>query len=158
MSHRATEYMRMAIATARANRVRGGHAIAAVVVRGDRVIGQAATSLRWEFDPTAHAEVNAIRAACQFIKSRYLEDSILYSTFEPCPMCVAAAVWAKMTGIVFGALMSDQTENAKQRIAIPALFIAERGEPRLDIRAGFLRDECLELLALDEPRHLTSNS
>ncbi len=52
-------------------------------------------------DPTAHSEVDAIRKACKKIKNRSLEGCWLYSTFEPCPLCSSAAVWAKIEGIVY---------------------------------------------------------
>lgn len=145
----SVNHMEVAIALARANRHRGGHPIGAVVVREKRIIARATTTLRWECDPTCHAEINAIRGACKTLGSRYLEACILYSTFEPCPMCTCAAIWARMQGIVFGALLSDETEHARQRISIAAAYIAARGEPKLDIHAGFLRGECLKLI---EPR------
>jgi len=52
-------------------------------------------------DPTAHSEVDSIRKACKKIKSCFLKDCWLYSTFEPCPLCSSAAVWAKIKGIVY---------------------------------------------------------
>ena len=138
--------MHLAISLAMKNRAKGGDPVGAIVVQHDRVVARAVTTLRKQYDPTAHAEINAIRAACKAEKSRYLADCILYTTFEPCPMCTSTAIWAKMRGIVFGSRISDQTTNVHQRIAIPAAEVIKKGKPKLEICGGFLRDECLPLL------------
>ncbi|MCH8234313.1 MAG: nucleoside deaminase [Bacteroidetes bacterium] len=65
------------------------------------------TTLHKVNDPSAHAEMNAIREACKKVKSRYLLGAWLYTTQEPCPMCTSVAIWAKIEGIVFGAFEKD---------------------------------------------------
>lgn len=138
--------MRLAIALGSSDHNNGGNGIGAVIARRGQLIAQATSTLRGKCDPTLHAEMNAIRAACRKLGSKYLEGCVLYSTFEPCPMCTSAAIWAKMRGIVFGALISDRTAHAHQRILITASEIAKRGKPKLKVRGGLLRNECLPLL------------
>lgn len=134
--------MQMAIALAASDRTKGGYGIGAVIVKKGTLISRGTTTVQKCCDPTLHAEINAIRVACRKLKSRTLEGCDLYSTFEPCPMCTSAAIWARMRGITFGALMSDHTRKTHQRVLIPAYQIVRLGVPRLEILGGLLRDEC----------------
>src|SRR5688572_14951608 len=90
-------YMRLAIAEAEAARKAGDYAIGAVVVSEAGVLSSSGNRVKLECDPTQHAEVAAIRKACASIRTRHLEGAILYTTAEPCPMCAAAAIWARMS-------------------------------------------------------------
>lgn len=125
----------------------GGHAVAAIIVKNDEIISEAFTTVRRDIDPTAHAEINAIRIAAKKLGTK-LFDCYLYTTYEPCPMCTSAAIWAKMKGIVYGAGMIDQTESHPQRINIPASEIIKNGIPKLELYPEFMRDECKKLLDL----------
>jgi tRNA(Arg) A34 adenosine deaminase TadA len=103
-------FMRRAIANARKAGIeeKTGWPFGAVIVdREGRVLGDGSNHVFANFDPTAHAEVQAIRAACAAIKSFSLEGCILYTSSEPCPMCLAAAYWSGVDGIVYGALADD---------------------------------------------------
>ena len=130
--------------------------IGAVVVQNNKIIGSAHTSLQSMPDPTAHAEVLALRMAANAVGSRYLERATLYTTLEPCPMCTAAAIWAKCERIVYGATQDDallanelNTSGVSLRqIRIRSRFVAEHGTPKLEITEGVLRDECLHLIGL----------
>lgn len=77
--------------------------IGAVVVFDNRVIGRGNNSNKTLQDPTAHAEMIAITAACNHLQSRYLENATLYVTIEPCAMCAGALVLARLNRLVFGA-------------------------------------------------------
>lgn len=77
--------------------------VGAVVVRNDQIIGKGYNQVEMLNDPTAHAEMLAISAACETISEKYLSECTLYVTLEPCPMCAGAAVWSKLGTIVFGA-------------------------------------------------------
>ncbi|MBO6586435.1 MAG: nucleoside deaminase [Gracilimonas sp.] len=77
--------------------------VGAVVVRNDQIIGKGYNQVQRLNDPTAHAEMIAISAACETMDEKYLSECTLYVTLEPCPMCAGAAVWSKLGGIVFGA-------------------------------------------------------
>ena len=97
--------MDLALGEARAAAARGEVPVGAVVVGADgAVLGQAGNRTRELFDPTAHAEVLAIRAACQMVKSDRLAGCDLYVTLEPCPMCAAAISFARIRRLYFGAL------------------------------------------------------
>ncbi|HEY7334200.1 MAG TPA: nucleoside deaminase [Bryobacteraceae bacterium] len=85
---------------------RGGP-FGAVVVKDSRVIGAGTNLVTSTNDPTAHAEVVAVRAACVAIRSFQLEDCDLYVTCEPCPMCFGAIYWARIARVFFGATAGD---------------------------------------------------
>ncbi len=77
--------------------------VGAVIVRGGVVIAAAANQMRAGNDPTAHAELLAIRAACQALGSSVLDDCDLYVTLEPCPMCAGAIAWAQLRRLYYAA-------------------------------------------------------
>jgi tRNA(Arg) A34 adenosine deaminase TadA len=102
------EFLRRAIVLATENVVSGaGGPFGAVIVRDGRIIAEAANTVTVTLDPTAHAEVNAIRAAAKALSAFTLAGCGLYSSCEPCPMCLAAAHWARMDAIYFGASAAD---------------------------------------------------
>lgn len=140
--------MQRAIELAEHNFRQGGYAVGALIVRDSTIIAEAANLAVQNTDPTAHAEVEAIRSACRKEGSRYLEGCYLYTTYEPCPMCVSAAIWARMRGIVYGATSEDSTESHPWRVRIAAKDIIIKGEPKLELEGGFLREECKHLLRL----------
>ncbi len=92
-----------AVALAVANVAAGGGPFGAVVAQGDRIVGEGANRVTAELDPTAHAEILAIRAACRALGRFSLEGRTLYASCEPCPMCLAAAHWARLDRIVHAA-------------------------------------------------------
>jgi tRNA(Arg) A34 adenosine deaminase TadA len=96
------KFMREAINLSLQN-VRSGHGgpFGAVVVRGDEIIGRGSNSVTAGSDPTAHAEIVAIRAACQALGSFQLGDCELYASCEPCPMCLGAIHWARLRGYYY---------------------------------------------------------
>jgi tRNA(Arg) A34 adenosine deaminase TadA len=102
------EFMRRAIALATQNVAtnRGGP-FAAVVVRDGKIVGEGVNSVTATNDPTAHAEVNAIRAAANALRTFTLAGCELYTSCEPCPMCLAAAYWARLDAIYYGASAAD---------------------------------------------------
>ena len=149
------EFMITAIEIAKESATDGDYALAAVVVKNGEIIGVGKTRLKHENDPTVHAEVVAIRDACKKLKSRFLNDCILYTTHEPCPMCASAAIWARMQGIVFGATLQDaldrQNLNSKftwRQIDIPCKYILSKGDPKLELVGEFMREECNQLFEL----------
>lgn len=126
----------------------GGHAIGALVVKGYEVIAEAIASVREEKDGTCHAEMNALRLAMKKLDSCTLKECYLYTTFEPCPMCASAAIWAKMKGIVYGASREDRNEQYPWRVLIPCAEVIGRSEPKLELYPQFMHVECRELLKL----------
>jgi guanine deaminase len=102
------EFLRRAIALATENVVSGkGGPFGAVVVRAGAIVGEGANSVTFSNDPTAHGEVNAIRAACKALGTFTLAGCELYTSCEPCPMCLAAAYWARLDAIYFGCSAAD---------------------------------------------------
>jgi tRNA(adenine34) deaminase len=97
-------FMSAAMSQARAAALRGEVPIGAVVVREGRVIAAAGNRTRELCDPTAHAEVLAIREACQLLQSERLPDCDLYVTLEPCPICAGTIAAARIKRLYFGAL------------------------------------------------------
>src|SRR6478736_6696872 len=103
-SRPAQSHMLAALAEAQAAGVRGEVPVGAVVVAADgAVLASAGNRMRELADPTAHAEMLAIRQACALQKSERLEGADLYVTLEPCPMCAAAASFARIRRLYFGA-------------------------------------------------------
>ncbi|MDF9391569.1 nucleoside deaminase [Methylococcus capsulatus] len=102
-------YMRLAIQTMRHAGIvdRTGGPFGAVIVRGGQVLAVAGNSVIRDNDPTAHAEVNAIREACRQIGSYDLSGAVLYSSCECCPMCYASAYWARIDKIFYAAAWHD---------------------------------------------------
>ena len=141
-------FMRRAIELAEDNFRRGGYAVGALIVKDSEVIAEASNQAVQNNDPTAHGEVEAIRTACRHLGTRYLDGCYLYTTYEPCPMCAAAAIWAKMSGIVYGAMSEDGTDSHPWRVKISAAVVVASGEPKLELSGGFLREECRRLLHL----------
>lgn len=148
------EFMEAAIEEAIKTRNKGDYAVGAVIVKGNRIISKSGNRVRLDEDPTQHAEMVAIRKAAKVLGKRFLENCILYTTHEPCPMCAAAAIWARMSGIISGARLEDMidykikkgTYNRTWRtIDIPASKILEKGDPKLFLIEEFMRKECKKL-------------
>ena len=76
--------------------------VGAVVVRKGQIIGRGRNMVEQLNDPTAHAEMIAITAACETLGAKYLDQCTMYVTVEPCPMCAGALVWSKLERLVFG--------------------------------------------------------
>ena len=102
------DLLRRAIALATENVVlRAGGPFAALVVRDGKIVGEGVNSVTATCDPTAHAEVNAIRAAAKALGTFTLAGCELYTSCEPCPMCLAAAYWARVDAMFYGASAAD---------------------------------------------------
>jgi guanine deaminase len=92
-----------AIRLATANVGAGGGPFGAVVVRAGEVLGEGTNRVTADLDPTAHAEVVAIRAACRRVGDFALAEATLYASCEPCPLCLSAALWARVDAVVWAA-------------------------------------------------------
>jgi tRNA(Arg) A34 adenosine deaminase TadA len=102
------EFLRRAIALATENVASGaGGPFGAVIVRDGRIAGEGVNTVTTTHDPTAHGEVNAIRAAAKALGTFTLAGCELYTSCEPCPMCLAAAYWARIDAIYYGASAAD---------------------------------------------------
>ena len=102
---------------------------------------RAANAVKRENDPSSHAEVRTIRLACKKRGSPSLAGYTMYPTCEPCPMCMAAALWAKLDRLVFGATIADANRYCLQ-IHIPAREVTKRSDLRCVIEGPVLRQLC----------------
>jgi guanine deaminase len=103
----SAEFMRRAIALALENIRNGGGPFGAVVVKDGNVVAEGANRVTVNHDPTAHAEVVAIRAACAELDSFELKGCELYASCEPCPMCLGAIYWARLSRVYFAGTAED---------------------------------------------------
>lgn len=130
-------YMKMALDEASKAYEQGEVPVGAVVVCQGRVIARAHNLTETLTDVTAHAEMQAITAAANYLGGKYLNECTLYVTVEPCVMCAGALGWAQTKRIVFGA--ADE-KRGFQRFAPQALH------PKTDVVSGVMADECAALM------------
>jgi tRNA(Arg) A34 adenosine deaminase TadA len=141
-------WMRLAIADTRAGIIQGQGPFGACIVRAGRLVVVAHNITHATGDPTAHAEVTAIRNACTAVGTLDLRGCTLYSTCEPCPMCFAAGHWADLDQIIYGAGINDAVAFGFRELVIPAADMARLGGSRIRLRGGVCRDEAIELFRL----------
>ena len=111
--------------------------IGAVVVCNYQIIGKGYNQTERLQDPTAHAEMLAITAACDFLQSKYLQDCSLFVTIEPCVMCAGAIKWAQLSRIVFGSREEKSGFSRYQPLLI---------HPKTQVSHGVMENECAELM------------
>lgn len=108
MKNRHIEFMQRAIELARSGMESGaGGPFGAVVVKNNEIIAEGWNKVTSSNDPTAHAEVTAIRAACKKLGSFQLDDCVIYTSCEPCPMCLGAIYWARPKKVYYGCNKQD---------------------------------------------------
>jgi guanine deaminase len=100
-------FMQRAIALALENVRAGGGPFGAIVVKDGKVLGEAANRVTSTNDPTAHAEMMAIREACKKLGNFHLRGCEMYSSCEPCPMCLGAIYWARLDRVYFASTAAD---------------------------------------------------
>jgi tRNA(adenine34) deaminase len=108
------------------------------------VLLRALNNVAGEWDPSAHAEVRAIRLATKKLKRLSLKGYTLYTTCEPCPMCMSTALWAELDRVVYGATIADANRHCRQ-IQIPANEVVQRSDMSCVVDGPILRDECYSL-------------
>jgi tRNA(adenine34) deaminase len=136
------QFMREALALARAGARSGEVPVGALVVIGGEVAGRGSNAPIAQVDPTAHAEILALREAAGRVANYRLENATLYSTLEPCVMCAGAIVHARIRRVVFGARdLRFGGVRSKFRIADSELL-----NHRVEVEEGILGAECVELL------------
>jgi tRNA(adenine34) deaminase len=142
MNDRDIGYMQLALEQARKASAKDEVPIGAVLVRDDQVLAQAHNFRETWQDPTAHAEVVAIREAAAQSGSWRLTDTTLYVTLEPCAMCIGAIILARIPRLVFGALDS-KAGACGSVLNVPA---ERRLNHRVEVIGGILEQESQELL------------
>ena len=134
--------MREALILAREAEAAGEVPVGAVIVRDGQIVGRGFNRPIADRDPTAHAEIVAIREAAAFLKNYRLDNSVLYTTVEPCVMCAGAVVHARLSRLVFGARdLRFGGVRSKFRLADSELL-----NHRVQVSEGVLGAECTALL------------
>ena len=150
---RDLHFMKLAQAAAEEARAAGEVPVGAVLVRGDEVIAKGFNHPIGAHDPSAHAEMVALRAAAQALENYRLPGCELYVTLEPCLMCAGALYWSKISRVVFGA---DDEKNGYRRGLRPESFPGANIQPaatgpwpfhpKTILTGGILREECARLM------------
>lgn len=141
------DFMRAAIEAAKDSVSRGaGGPFGACIVRDGEILSVSSNHVLVGHDPTAHAEVMAIRKACAQLETHLLEGAEIYSTTEPCPMCFSSLHWARVAKIYYGTGIADVTALGFNEMPLSNLQIRDLIQSPVEIVPDFLRDECLELL------------
>ncbi|MDR1604048.1 MAG: tRNA adenosine(34) deaminase TadA [Gracilibacteraceae bacterium] len=140
MRHR--DWMQMALTEARAAAQAGEAPVGAVIVRAGTLLARAHNERETTGDPTAHAEIIAIRRAAAALGRWRLDDAVLYVTLEPCPMCAGAIVAARLRQLVYGA--RDEKGggvDSVMRILAPGIW-----NHQVEVTAGVREEECAQAL------------
>ena len=140
------QFMRRAIALALDNIRAGGGPFGCVIVKEGRIIAEGANCVTPTNDPTAHAEVVAIREACRALKNFQLEGCELYTTCEPCPMCLGAIYWARPSRVFYAAAAGDAAAAGFDDTFIYEELKTAHAARRIPM-AQLLRDESLQIFA-----------
>ena len=135
------QYMRMALELAKEAAAEGEVPVGCVIVRGDQVVGRGRNRRELGRSALAHAEVEAIRQACETLGGWRLWECTMYVTLEPCPMCAGAIINARIPRVVYGA--SDEKCGAARSVC--ALFDMKFNH-HPQVEAGILEEECRQVL------------
>jgi len=121
----------------------GGGPFGAVIVKDGEIIAGSANSVTIDNDPTAHAEVNTIRKACRKLGTFDLSDCVIYTSCEPCPMCLGAIYWARIKRIYYG---NTKKDAADINFADDFIYkeLEQRKEKRFVPLISLLRNEALK--------------
>jgi guanine deaminase len=143
----SADFMRRAIALGLENvRIGGGGPFAALVVKDGCVVAQGVNCVTTTNDPTAHAEVVAIREACRMLGDFQLSGCDLYTTCEPCPMCLGAIYWARPTRVFYACLAADAAAAGFDDAFIYEELKHSLAERRMPMEQ-LLRDESLAIFS-----------
>ncbi|HEX6549345.1 MAG TPA: tRNA adenosine(34) deaminase TadA [Gammaproteobacteria bacterium] len=142
MNNQDEAWMREALTLAQKAEAEGEVPVGAVIVKDGEIIGRGWNHPIAAHDPTAHAEIIALRAAAQALGNYRLSDTTLYVTLEPCPMCAGAMVHARVGRLVYGA--SDPRAGSAGTVF--NLTQAEALNHRLEVAGGVLAEECGAML------------
>lgn len=131
-------FMKKALVEAELAFEKGEIPVGAIIVVENRVIARSHNLTEMLHDVTAHAEMQAITAAANFIGGKYLKGCTLYVTLEPCQMCAGALYWSQISKIVFGA--RDEQRGFQT--------MGTKLHPKTEVVSGIMAEECAELLKL----------
>lgn len=146
-NHQDEAFMRRAIELARGGDLRpGANPIGCVLVLNGEIVGEGHNEVDVRHDPTAHAEIVAMRRAGERLRQPEFRGATLYSTLQPCGMCTMASIWAKIGRIVYGAERAQVHEMYfEDRHFDTADFIKDAFRDDLEVTGGLLAEECAAL-------------
>jgi guanine deaminase len=139
------DYMRVAVRVAEEGIAAGQTPFGAVIVRDGQLVSEAHNTVWLTVDPTAHAEVGAIRKAANALGTIDLSGCDMYTTCEPCPMCLAATHWSKIGTVYYGASIADAQAAGFCELCVAAKLLAQLGGSPLCVESGVLQPECAAL-------------
>jgi tRNA(Arg) A34 adenosine deaminase TadA len=139
------DLMQLAIEACRQGMADGQSPFGCAIALGDRVIAQSHNTVVQTVDITAHAEVNAIRAACQTLDDIFLSHAMVATTCEPCPMCMAALHWARVDTVYYGATIADADQAGFNELQFPAAELLRMGGSQVKLVGDTLAQECRQL-------------
>lgn len=143
-------FIKLAIQEAKKSEKAGGAPIGAVLAKDGKVIATGWSLVWLKKDPSAHAETQCMRAACQKLQSLDLSGCTLYSTLESCSMCLGCASWTGLSRIVFGAYKEDVSGNPYEMSNYHAEEHSKKLTPmgggKVEVIGGVLREECKALM------------
>ena len=141
----AAQLMQLAIREARQGIAGGQSPFGCAIARDGELLAATHNSVVLDGDITAHAEVNAVRAACRTASDIFLTGAVVATTCEPCPMCAAALHWARVGKVYYGASIADAAAAGFNELALPASTLLEQGGSTLELTGGLLAEECQRL-------------
>ncbi len=147
------KFMKRAIREAMTAYRRGDYPIGACIVKNGKLIASACNRVKTKADSTRHVELELIQYVVGLHSGHYIEDCVLYTTHEPCPMCSGAAVWAKLGGIVYGSPIeafkkhTDNNNRLKWRVIDISCRHVVKGRG-IKVKGPFMKEVCERLLEL----------
>ena len=139
------ELMQLAVEAARSGIANGQSPFGCAIARDDKVLAVAHNTVVASTDVTAHAEINALRAACLAAEQIHLDDCLVATTCEPCPMCMAALHWARVGTVLFGATIADAESAGFNELHVPAAEVLKIGGSSVQLKSGVLAEDCRQL-------------
>lgn len=137
------KFMSLALVEAK----KGDSPYGAVIVRANEVVAKAYNTVFRDSDPSAHAEMNAIRELTTKNQSPSLEGYTIYASGEPCPMCAAACIWAGVDEIIIGASIQDLININQSQIHLSCEEVIAKSSKNIKVTKGILQQESLALFA-----------
>jgi tRNA(adenine34) deaminase len=134
-------FMRFALEEAK----KGDSPYGAVIVKDGEIVAVAHNTVKQDSDPSAHAEINAIRTLTSKLKNPSLEGYKIYTTGEPCPMCATACVWSGISEIIYGASIQDLMDISQSQIDISCEEVITKSFRNIRVTKGVLQEECMDL-------------
>lgn len=116
-----------------------------VIVQNDKIISQAFNTVSSSHDASAHGEINAIRSASQHLQTHLLSETTLYTTGEPCPMCMSAIIYAQISRVVYGTSINTISQYMSQ-ITISSQEVVSHSSRKVELIGPFMEEMCIPLL------------